>query len=276
MNVNKAKSKSRTMELGPGTSKADSDFDDLDHWENTAPTDEISDLPLEKAPEPTQSAEPSEPSVKELAVPSMPTLAKAPDDSDEFSPVYREGVKPVSLRPHLRLSKVERIGLATLLGLLVIGAGMIVIFSLSKLPTESARVRSNDFPIKGEHIRINSAETYWRVPILGGKNPDTVRRGTEFIPVVRLTTGEGNAAIRVFFRNHEKQSIGDAVTRTVRGGQTFEVPATAGFEDDGMFAAYRTGESEPWTIEVYEAPTANSSNESFKKLFEMNISSDRR
>ena len=55
-----------------------------------------------------------------------------------------------------------------------------------------------------------------------------------------------------------------------------QIAATAGFEDLGMHAAYRTGQSKPWTIEVLEAPSESAANAEFKKLFEINISTDRR
>jgi hypothetical protein len=43
-----------------------------------------------------------------------------------------------------------------------------------------------------------------------------------------------------------------------------------------MHAAYRTGGSKPWTIEVFEAPSETTPGKDFKRLFEMNISTDRR
>ena len=84
------------------------------------------------------------------------------------------------------------------------------------------------------------------------------------------------ASIRVFFRNSDGEVIGDAVTRTLTPGPPLEVAATAGFEDVGMHAAYRTGQSKPWTVQVDEAPAADSPSSDYKKLFEMNVSTDRR
>jgi hypothetical protein len=43
-----------------------------------------------------------------------------------------------------------------------------------------------------------------------------------------------------------------------------------------MHAAYRTGQSKPWTIQVLEGPSETAANAEFKKLFEINISTDRR
>ena len=80
----------------------------------------------------------------------------------------------------------------------------------------------------------------------------------------------------MFFRDQDGLVTGDAVTRAIQPGVPLQIAATAGFEDVGMHAAYRTGQSKPWTIEVLEAPSATSANAEFKKLFEINISTDRR
>jgi hypothetical protein len=160
--------------------------------------------------------------------------------------------------------------------LLIAGAVAVIAFSLSRLPTEPAAVKATDFPIKGKFLTVSSAVTYWRPPILEGKNPDTFRRGTVLLPVVDLVVEEGNVAFRVVFRNPDGESVGDVVTRAAQNGQSLQIAATAGFDDLGMHAAYRTGESKPWSIEVDEAPSANSDSSAFVTLFKMNISTDRR
>lgn len=171
---------------------------------------------------------------------------------------------------------MERVGLIALSALLVIGAVTVIAFSLSRLPTESAAVKANDFPINGKFVTVSSAVTYWRPPILEGKNPDTFRRGTVLLPVIDLVVPEGSGALRVVFRNPDGESVGDVVTRSVQRGQSLQIAATAGFDDLGMHSAYRTGESKPWTIEVDEAPSVNSNSSAFVSLFKMNISTDRR
>jgi hypothetical protein len=186
------------------------------------------------------------------------------------------GAKPISLRPHLGLSKVERIGLIALVVLLLGGALGILIISLNRLPTESDKASSHDFPIKGTHFSIRSAKSYWRAPVTDGPHPDTFRRGAKLLPVVELDLAGGPAAVRVMFRNDERILVGDAVTHAVRGDGKLSIAATAGFDELGMFAAYRTGESKPWTLEVYEAPSEDTTGRDFKKLFEMDITTDRR
>lgn len=275
INVSKARPKNVPVVPSPSPPTAGDDFGELDHWDEApgAPVienffAEISASPA-ITPEPAALASPVVPSVEEI--PTRPT-----DEMDEFSPVVPENSQPISLRPHLSLSKVERLGLVALASLLVISGIVISYYTLKRLPTESARVKANDFPVKGKLVTILSAESYWRAPITTGKDADTVRRGTQLLPVLDVTSSGGPAAIRVFFRNSDRDLVGDAVNRSVQSGSTLHIAATAGFEDVGMHAAYRTGQSKPWTIEVYEAPSENSPGQDFKKLFEMNISTNRR
>jgi hypothetical protein len=263
-------------------SKAGEDFDDLDHWE-----DPLAGVEVQASPDPILSAvpaiEPGEPIVEAKAaaeIPVEPEAAAVPDaPAGEPKPASTASAKeaiPQLLGPFRHLSKIERIGLILLAGLLLFGAGAIFVISLKRLPVESTRVETADFPIAGEHLEITSAESYWRAPVEDGAAADTFRRGTVLLPVLSLGTGNGNAAIRVVFRNHDGEVIGDVVTRSVQGAQTLEIAATAGFDDAGMHAAYRTGESKPWTITVSEATSVNAPSGDFKPLFEMNISTVRR
>jgi len=66
------------------------------------------------------------------------------------------------------------------------------------------------------------------------------------------------------------------VTRATTPGATLLVPATAGFEDSGMYAAYRIGTVPPWSVEVHEAAATGGAKEAFTRLFEMNLSASRR
>lgn len=215
--------------------------------------------------------------VVEQIVPETPQPAPPPPpEPNEFSPQIPENSVPVSLRPHLRLSMVESIALAALLIVLMLGSGVVYFKTIHHLQPKSERLQENHFPVKGEHLTITSAGNYWRAPIADGVNIETVRRGTQLVPVIDLTLEGGPAAIRILFRNSDGDVVGDAVTRQIPSGTSLEVAATAGFEDEGMHAAYRTGQGKLWTVQIYEAPSESSPGPAFKKLFEMNISTDRR
>ena len=245
-----------------GQSKPGSEFDDLDHWDERDAAAPILQTPAE------------------IEIPAVvltpPAAAASPppvvDPLDEFSPPVRDQATAVPLRPRLNLTKLERLGLVALCVLLLGGAAMAFLNTISRLPTDSGRVKANDFPIRGRHLTILSADSFWRAP----KAADTARRGTQLVPVVELKSSGGPAAIRVFFRNSDGDVIGDAVTRFLQAGAKLQVAATAGFDDVGMHAAYRTGESKAWTIEVLEAATENAPGPTCRRLFEMNVSTDRR
>ena len=174
------------------------------------------------------------------------------------------------------VSKMERIGLIAFVVLLVAGSIFFLTYSLNKLPEEQKYLTPGDLPIKGQRIEAVKIESYWREPVTSGPQAETVRRGTILLPVVELGLAGGPGAVRIFFRNSEGESVGDGVTRAVSGAATQTIAATAGFEDAGMFAAYRTGDTKPWFIEIHEGPSVNAAGDDFKKLFEIPISTHRR
>jgi hypothetical protein len=182
---------------------------------------------------------------------------------------------PRSIRNRLQLSKLEKIGLGLLVLALVTTSIFLIKSSFGHLSTRSERSERPSFPIKGPHIIIRSANSYWREPVSTGPNQETVRRDTKLIPILTLEIEGGPSAIRAFFRDDQGELIGDGVTRATSPG-TLEIPATAGLENLGAHAAYRTGETKPWKVEVFEAPTVDSSRQEFKKLLEIPISTDRR
>jgi hypothetical protein len=261
--------------------KSKKDLDELDDWsgpEHEPPILEIAPG-FVSGPAPVVDSQESgeeELTVKEVLPEISPVATPVVDEMDEFSPVVAENAVPISLVPHLGLSKFERIGLWTLLGILLVGGGLIFFNISHRLPTGTGRATASDFPLKGRHTEILSAETFWRAPITEGANAETFRRGTQLLPVVNLTSRGAPAAVRVFFRNQDGAVMGDAVTRAIHPGTPLQVAATTGFEDVGMHAAYRTGQSRPWTIEVREAPAETSPNTDFVKLFTIEVSTDRR
>lgn len=248
--------------------KPGSEFDELEHWEEPEPEPVPPVMAQETKIEQTIPAPEPVPVAESVPEPSTPLL----DDRDEFSPPPQGNSAPVPLLPRWGLSKFERLGLIALIGMLVIGGIAVFLATIGRLPTESSRLRSNDFPVKGKYLSIQSADSHWRTPGDG----ESVRRGTQLLPVVNFVASGGPAAIRIFFRNSDGERVGDPVTRSIQSGGKLQVAATAGFNDVGMHAAYRTGQNKPWTIEVLEAPSEDSPASAFVKLFEMNISTDRR
>ncbi len=282
VDVNKWATESRPSEsafkASPPASKLD---DDLEQWDEIDFVPEIEDLPASGIPG-TIQAQASQPK----SVPNKTFIAKsAPEttaqtttqgeDDDEFSPVLSENAVPISLRPRLGLSNIERIGLIGLLVMLLAGGTMVYFMFLQPLAVHTDQSKSVDFPIKGSKVTIISATSYWRAPVTDGADADAFRRGTVLLPVLELAVTGGPADVRVFFRDEAGQIVGDAMTRNVDGAATLKIAASAGFEDPGMHAAYRTGESKPWTIEVRETATGEVLDKESTKLFEINISTER-
>lgn len=172
------------------------------------------------------------------------------------------------------LSKVERMGLAGFLALVLGGLLFFLAYSVNKIPEDPKPLTPGDLPIAGKIISADKISSYWREPDISGG--ETVRRGTLLLPVVELGVSGGPGAVRVLFRDSDGAIVGDGVTRPVNGKGTVTIVATAGFDDQGMFAAYRTGETKPWKIEVLEGTSENASGNEFKKIFEIPISTQRR
>lgn len=248
------------------------------HLDLVSDIDDLSDLNmLETAQATPQQAAPTvnPPVIAKIVSETTAQAAVQVETDDEFTSVRPENAVPISLRPRLGLSNIERIGLIGLLVILIGGATLVFISSLRPLAMRTITSKSTDFPIKGSNVTVISATSYWRAPITDGAKADAFRRGTVLLPVLELAVTGGPADIRVFFRDEAGQIVGDAMTRNINGEATLKIAATAGFDDPGMHAAYRTGASKPWTIEVRETRTGEVSDRESTKLFEINVSTDR-
>jgi hypothetical protein len=217
----------------------------------------------------TPTAEPAQPS--DLG-PEIPEPKPAPPDA------------PLIPRIHLQLSHIERIGLIVV-AVLIAAAGIYgLVRFFHDIPTQKERDLAPAFPVTGELISIQSARTFWRKPIRSGTGHDNAKMETSLIPVLELTlSGSGNGAIRVIFRDDQGASIGDSTTRRVTNGtwadsgQTMiAFPSTDGFDDTGMYNAYRTGGTKAWRAEILEGPSPEAPRREFKKLCDVTISTERR
>lgn len=213
----------------------------------------------------------------------LPKLETAPEETVVPAPVESEVSNP-SLQANPPLVKrqpsdysmLEKFGMtALIISLLAVLAG-VLIYSATRLPVESVKSRDVKFPISGKHVTVRAAKTYWRDVVQSGPQADVVRRGTRMIPVLELSCTGGPGFLRILFRDENGDSVGDTITRQVTAGGNFTIASTAGFNDVGMHAAYRTGEGKPWKLEVYEGGEANVSGDGFIKLFEMDIATERR
>ncbi|MCX6874701.1 MAG: hypothetical protein NTW21_12975 [Verrucomicrobia bacterium] len=249
-------------------------FDNLEHWD-------LADETLDGVLAPAPQVLPVSPPAREVALvpqqPLTPAVRPAPPlapaltddpDQDEFSPAIKPDAKPISLRPKLHLSKLDSIGLI-LFALILLGGGCWVYHnSISRLLSQSGQARKIVFPVQGNHVTVTKVTTYWREPI----KKEAVRRGVVLIPVTELSLRGGPGAIRVQVYNDNGRAVGDPITCQVTGETTLELPATDGFDDISMHAAYSTGQTKAWTVRIFEAPAATSQGLNFKKLLEVPVS----
>jgi len=227
---------------------------------------------------PSQQASPTPP----LAVTSPPATGEdtpaatgedtAPATGEDTAPA----AKPISLRPHLGLSKLEAVSLMALTVMLVAGGYLVYHFSLSRVLSQAGQTQEVAFPVRGNNVTISNVVTYWRQPLKTGNQVEAVRRGVVLIPVAELTLQGGPGAIRAVVHNDRGIAVGDPITRQVDGATTLILPATDGFEDISLHAAYRTGQIKPWTVHIFEAPSSSARGKDFKKLLEVPVSTEKR
>lgn len=279
MDVGKVRPVPAGEKKSPAISSSYGEYDDIESWDDASGAPGMDAMPpaadVASVPQQPAAPQPSSPADERLLMAEQSATAAEPGSISAGPPRAGGAATPHTPRPRRAMSGFERIGMIVLGVLLLAGAVCFYEFFIKRLPSETLRAETADFPIEGERMSVLAADTYWRVPVTEGADADTVRRGTQLMPEIRMTV-KGQGALRVLFRDDERQFVGDAVTREVDGQGSLRIAATAGFEDVGMHAAYRTGGTEPWTVSVYEGESVSSPGSGFKLLFEMNISTDRR
>lgn len=229
--------------------------------------------PAVEAPAPvTESSPADEPVISDEATPAAEPEILTKDESAEMPAVSAPaGESPNSLRSLVRFNKAETIGLGVFALILVAAAIILITLAKGRVPTRTGEEGQAAFPVKGKLVTLKEVTSYWREPVVG---KDAARRDTKLIPVVKIESEGGPAALRIFFKDDKGETVGDSSTRSTGSG-TIEVAATAGLDDIGMHAAYRTGETRPWKIEILEAPSTESSSQDFHHLLTIPVSTDR-
>ena len=170
----------------------------------------------------------------------------------------------------------ELIGLGAFAFVVAAAAIWVITRFFTQLSFEDSHLSAPDFPVRGQHAAIRSAETFWREPIREGPNRDSAKREVIMIPVVQITLAPEASALGVLwvnFKNDRGETVGDPMIRSFKGGSfqpagsaTLAIAATDGFIDEGAFNAYRTSDQRPWTVEILEGPSAEGDSDSFKPL----------
>ena len=268
-------------------------FADLEHWDIPAPAPfkapdeaafagfpEKADFNPEEEPKESSSVisptpgQPSRPRAAEAPAarpsPANPVVTTNPDS--EFAPTVNPDAKPVSLRPRLKLTLLETIGMVCLVLALLAGGGWVYHNTLGRIGNADASHGKIEFPVRGKHVTITKLVSYWRAPITTGDKREIVRRGVVLVPVVEVTLSGGPGAIRFLFNDTNGKKAGDPKTCSVSGETTLTIAATDGFEDVSMHAAYRIDLTKSWDLRIAEAPAENSPSAEFKELLKAPIS----
>lgn len=266
--------KSKPDLLHSRSGRLEKEFNELDSWESddslASGLDEADAVPV-VSNEVRLVPPPLEPRVDSAEespqVENEPSLGIELPDAEAVDEDAGKGLK-ISIKP------VEWLGLGLLLILLLLTGFFALRWMIGDYSKATVGGTYKEFPVNGARVVLVGGDFYWRAPVLEGENRDTVRRGTRLIPVVELKVKGGPAAIRLRFKDDEGTYIGDPLTVSVSGEVTEEFAGTAGFEDIGMHAAYRIGETDPWTVEVFEAESVNSRGEDFSLIHEFELSAD--
>lgn len=259
--------------------RVEQEFEQLDTWDDSVPMGEVDVDPLaesaavvvEPDPSPAPESDHSDPVNVEVLEEAM--AEEQPLSSEAECPKPMASGRKSSATP---MRGMEWAGLIVLGLLLIALAAGAYFWSIHRLPHKAPPWKQVSFPVKGQLVEIKDAKTYWRAPVLEGPKRDPIRRGTRLIPILELEVVGGPAALRVIFRDDEGRSVGDPIIHPVAASGKFALASTAGFEDLGMHAAYRTEELDPWSVEVSEAASADASGNDFSLILKMNLSSDLR
>lgn len=228
-----------------------------------------------------------QPTAEEIA--EIAAERDAPPPYPEETASEGDAISPAPAAPaapkRAPLVGIEKLGLA-LFGVLLIGGGGLVAYSVySRLPKKAPLGSEVSYPIRGTKVEVTEVETFWREPIRSGDDKDSARTEVAMIPVARISVGPSSqtGALRFFYRDDRKQSIGDARTLAVSGGKftetgsnVAEFAGTAGFNEMGMYAAYSTGQQEPWHLEILEGPSTDAPSSEFKVIALVPIRPDRK
>lgn len=233
--------------------------------------------PRSEAPQQSSAAAPTpkSPDTPPSETAKPPTTEPAKTVAPEQAPAAKKDSAEQVVKPFLQsLSKFEVIGIASIITVLLIAFVSSIIVFNQIIEVEPLIPQGLELPIQGQDVTITAVDTYWRKPITEGDNQDVFRRGSKLLPVVNIEIENSSmGALRFLFRDGQGNLIGDNINREISGNKIIEVAATAGFNDLGMHASYRTGDSERWTVQVLEGPSVRAPIEEFKTVFKTEISS---
>jgi len=177
-----------------------------------------------------------------------------------------------------QLQLIEKIALSALALLFVGLAASSYIWLYKKNDTTNPFAVT--LPLQGQFVTINAFSTYWK----SATKHDKTKPGAEVIPSVKFTLNKTNnsGALRFYFRNLKNETVGDPITLTIKNGAiqnpgepnisisddglTATITSSDGFHQEGDFSAYVLDKHLAWSIQIFEADSADAKWEDFKEI----------
>lgn len=210
--------------------------------------------------------------VHEVEPDSEEPVAQDTFDDPELTPEEAAKQSAAELIKKAGLSTAEKIALAAF-ALMFAGLaiwGYVFLHAQNNLGKTEAGLK---LPIKGDYATISGFNTFWQA----AGDSTGVRLGAQVVPAASITLSDessGSGAFRVYFRNADKNSVGDPITipfedgKFSNGEKSIKVSASDGFHQEGDFNAYVLDRALAWRVQLLEAGSATASGSDFEEVLE--------
>lgn len=250
------------MSKKPSTSKKDAQEDFWDPGDDHLENEESNAVPEENEVAEASKEDPPQDEEKEEVEPPAPTPKPKPVRIKES----KKEIAPISM--------LEKISLVMVIACIVGALAWGISFFYRDAPEGDLVKFIDDYPIKGEHVTIETVETWWRKPVRSGDNVDIgVVIEANLIPCARIKLSEGSSAtLQVSFRDGDQNLIGDTINLSIESGKfssngsdEIVVNSTSGFKNPSQLNAYANEDINPWSVAIIENNAGGSSSEPLVK-----------
>ncbi len=246
-----------------GSEEPSEENNDEDNLLDTDPPEIDSELDIQPTAETTPPPLTEKPTNEDTPPTKAAEDVDLPSDIKESSKDQEALPTTTSFFSSITLSKIEKICLSTLaaifLGLFIWGYVW-----LNAKNHQASTQQPLELPVSGKYATISAFSSSWVSSSSSG-----------FKPSVTLTLDEksSSGALRLYFRNTEKDIVGDPITVSFKEGKfiknnqpTITVVSTKGFSLESDFHAYQLDRSLAWKVQILEAPSELSSSSEFTEI----------
>lgn len=175
----------------------------------------------------------------------------------------------------LSLSKPEKISLLSI-ALIFLSLGIWAGFWLKQKNHIASGNEVAKLSSKGAYATISHFSSYWQ----RHTNTPGIKIGAVAIPTATITLRKDSSsgALRLYFLDSKKKSVGDPVTISfqngmfLNGSDTITITASDGFHNVVDFDTYQLGDLGTWSVEILEAKGEMEPRANFSLLFQSDIS----